>query len=106
MERLTEVYIDDNGGEFCALVACKEVCAHGWTEDESGCRCDKVGEMQIRLAAYEDIGTVEELAARVEVVRCYDCRYWLHDIDVGHICGNTEKFTRRDDFCSYGQRRE
>ena len=69
MERLTEVYIDDNGGEFCALVGCKEVCEHGWTEDESGCRCDKVGEMQIRLAAYEDIGTPEQCAAGVALMQ-------------------------------------
>ena len=37
MERLTELFTDEYGNEWCALVGCKEVCAHGWTEDDFVC---------------------------------------------------------------------
>ena len=66
--RLTKT-LTTTGVKFCAIVGCKEVCEYGWTEDESGCRCDKVGEMQIRLAAYEDIGTPEQCASGVALMQ-------------------------------------
>lgn len=53
MERLTEVYVTTTGVNFVPLWAARRF-ASTVGQDESGCRCDKVGEMQIRLAAYED----------------------------------------------------
>lgn len=110
IERLTELFTDEYGHKCCAIVGCKEVCEHGWTEDESGCRCDKVGEMQIRLAIYEDIDTPEQCAARVEVVRCGSCihkgRPMPHSAMKKWFCTTHGTFMDVDGFCSYGERRE
>lgn len=42
----------------------------------------------------------------VEVVRCKDCKKHLHDDDVDFLCGHTGMYTRFDDFCSYGERKD
>ncbi|MDL2254315.1 hypothetical protein LJC49_09675 [Ruminococcaceae bacterium OttesenSCG-928-I18] len=60
MDRLSDVnhyYADSPEGDVCTI-------SRQWYE-----------EAKDRLAAYEDLGTVEGLAARVEVVRCKDCKY-------------------------------
>ena len=44
----------------------------------------------------------------VEVVRCKDCKHWHEDDDIGH-CDNPDgldNYSRPDDFCSYGERKE
>lgn len=50
----------------------------------------------------------------VEVVRCKDCDFWNKDEDVlGGRCdewsdfeNGTSRYTGRDDFCSYGERKD
>jgi len=54
---------------------------------------------------------IKELA---EVVRCKDCRWWGGNKNTehnNHICNRAlnqgvDYWTRADDFCSYGERRE
>ena len=43
----------------------------------------------------------------VEVVRCKDCRYWDEDRRCnGKENGLVMEYTREDDFCSYGERKD
>lgn len=42
----------------------------------------------------------------VEVVRCKDCKYWDDDRRCNGIeNGLVREYTREDDFCSYGERK-
>ena len=44
----------------------------------------------------------------VEVVRCWDCKWWHEDDDVGH-CDNPDgldNYAKPTDFCPYGDRKE
>ena len=46
--------------------------------------------------------------AAVPVVRCWECKWWQEDDDVGH-CDNPDgldNYAKPDDFCSYGERKE
>ena len=40
------------------------------------------------------------------VVRCKDCLKHIYEDDVDYICGRTGTYTRFDDFCSYGERKD
>lgn len=50
------------------------------------------------------------LEKSVEVVRCKDCKHWEHMIDDDYICffmdSDNPVWTDRNDFCSYGERKE
>ncbi|MDL2214412.1 hypothetical protein LJB76_02480 [Clostridia bacterium OttesenSCG-928-O13] len=98
------------GGRGCAAVC----------EENAGCETCPIETAFARLAAYEDIGTLEQLAARVEVVRCAGCKYSSEQGGYDypgqsetHV--NCQRWLTRqheavimpnDGFCSYGQRRE
>jgi hypothetical protein len=43
----------------------------------------------------------------VPVVRCWECKWWQEDDDIGH-CDNPDgldNYAKPDDFCSYGKRK-
>ena len=46
----------------------------------------------------------------VEVVRCKDCKHGCEDHEDAYLCNNAYYglmgFTRGDDFCSYGERKD
>ena len=42
----------------------------------------------------------------VPVVRCGECLNHIHEDDVDFLCTRTGVYTRHDDFCSYGERRD
>ena len=53
----------------------------------------------------------QELANRVPVVRCKDCKYykqnpWIKEENMMCMCWRNWLATDPDDFCSYGERRE
>ena len=62
---------------------------------------------EIRNAPTEDV---------VKVVRCKDCKHYIpkailtdeYDNPLGYdgICDNCDKYTDKDDFCSYGELKE
>ena len=62
------------------------------------------------LAKYRALGTPEQLAARVEVVRCGSCahkgRPMPHSAMKKWFCTTHGTFMDADGFCSYGERRE
>ena len=44
----------------------------------------------------------------VPVVRCWECKWWQEDDDIGH-CDNPDgldNYAKPEDFCSYGERKE
>ena len=62
------------------------------------------------LGKYQDVivpGLREQLARRVEVVRCKDCKKYQPETKdwIAH-CTFTGIQTNTDDFCSYGERKE
>ena len=61
-----------------------------------------------------EIANVAKYAPSIDIVRCKECKHWsgckstMHN---NHLCGrakeqNVDYWTRADDFCSYGERRE
>ena len=48
----------------------------------------------------------QELANRVEVVRCKDCKYFVGNDKMLTHCSIYGALVADDDFCSYGERRE
>lgn len=52
--------------------------------------------------------TAHQPAADVaEVVRCKDCRHWVHEEDVDFVCARfCHEYRLSTDFCSYGERNE
>ena len=42
----------------------------------------------------------------VPVVRCKDCKYWHEETEHFVICSVMEGFMKKDDFCSYGERKD
>ena len=86
-----------------------------WDEE-----CDEAIDMAIESlsAEYEDYehATLVDIKEplKVAVVRCKDCRWWSGSANTSHnnhLCKralnqNVEYWTRGDDYCSYGERRE
>lgn len=65
-----------------------------------------ITELLKRLAAYEDSGlTPEEVMELAKIVRCGECKYFQKD-----DCTMNDFFdffeTRKNAFCSYGERKE
>ena len=54
MKRMTK-HINTKDGDYVCLPECEEKCTHGWTKGEAGCRCEKFGEMLVRLCQIENI---------------------------------------------------
>ena len=83
---------------------------------EIGRACDrcKIGREnceRVKLAVIEICGIITEQKTvdAVEVVRCEDCVYYRksHKGESGDcIFDNRHTFVLKDDFCSYGERRE
>jgi hypothetical protein len=42
----------------------------------------------------------------VPVVRCKDCRHNIEETELYVICNVLEGFMKKDDFCSYGERKD
>ena len=104
MDRLSDVnhyYRDSMDGSTCEI-------SRQWYE-----------EAKDRLAAYEDLGAPEQLAARVEVVHCGECQ-WRYDATLekdgiiptmtcAHPKNQDEQFyyaVEGAHFCAWGERRE
>ncbi|MDL2293194.1 hypothetical protein LJC60_01025 [Ruminococcaceae bacterium OttesenSCG-928-D13] len=81
-----------------------------YSDSADGCTCTISrqwhDEAKARLSAYEDLGAPEQLAARVEVVRCIDCKH--ADSAGNHVyCMRLgTKLFRWDGFCSFGEQQE
>jgi hypothetical protein len=67
MEKLTEIF-KEHGEEFTAVKGCRYGCIYGYTDDESGCRCEKIHKVQHRLALYEDTGITPEEVEKLAVI--------------------------------------
>ena len=78
----------------------------GFTKEELVFRDELIEHLQNN----NGIVNVLPVADVVEVVRCKDCKYW-GGATYGYICNawsgiNTKNYTKPDDFCSYGERKE
>lgn len=54
MERLTK-RVKNESDDYVCLPDCEKGCVHGWLKGEEGCRCEKFGELLVRLCQIEDI---------------------------------------------------
>ncbi len=89
-------------------------------EIEHDLGCYEIGKLGENESLYVDLKDVVRMIGAapavdaVEVVRCKDCKLWLGDgyLSIGRCnkwsapVASITPFTRADDFCSYGERRE
>lgn len=54
MERLTK-HVKNEKDDYTCIQECEKGCVHGWLKSEAGCRCEKFGELLVRLCQIEDI---------------------------------------------------
>ena len=54
MERMTK-HVKNEKDDYACIQECEKVCVHGWLKGEEGCRCEKFGELLVRLCQIEDI---------------------------------------------------
>ena len=80
---------------------CEPCKAEGKDYNEVACRACWVDDMRLEIDGASVVDAVE-------VVRCKDCKHWVHSDDVGY-CDNPDgldNYARPNDFCSYGERKD
>ena len=88
-----------------------------WLTKPTGfrCNCEDCPDIDCLHCVIEDAIKTAPTVDAVEVVRCKDCRscemcYPEKQLDKeatqAWICNRYKRFTKPDDFCSYGERRE
>ena len=85
VERLTK-HVKNEKENYVCLQDCEKECVHGWLKGEEGCRCEKFGELLVRLAQIEnilgdtyDLDRMRELVEADKAGRCVVLPCKLHD---------------------------